>query len=245
MSELISQTGACFLRAVGLRHDAAWAGLDLVHLRPLGIARQAFDKGFDVRCDVFLVAAAGAMHEQGRQKAHAAQGGRLLIRRQEGVEEIAVVALRVVARLRPAGAGHQPEVLALQRDSARPVRPVVGQHFVEPQFLQRRHRIPLNRVHQHQKVRPRQPLLLGRHINGEVGVGGIQVVHIDVRHFACGSQQAAVDARVSPVWMGGQQVDAGSGVDVGGTWHGREHSATGRTTCWRVVGVALDVTCNI
>ena len=168
----------------------------------------------------------GAVQQHGRQKTHAAQRGGLLVRWQKGVEKIAVVALRVVRRFRPAGAGHQPQVLALQRAAFIAVGPAVGQYLIKPQLLQRWHRIPMDRVQQHDQFGPRQSCLLGRHVESVVGVARIQVLQRHTRRGLGRFHHRAVGMRFAPVGVRSQHVDVLAGARVCVGVQGSVHAVT-------------------
>ena len=149
-----------------------------------------------MRGDLVGAGAVRAVQQQRRQKAHAAQRGGLLVGRQKGVEEIAVVAVGAVRVLGAAGARDQPHVLAAQRLAAGAVGPAEGEHVVEPQLHERRHRVPVHRVQPHDQARVRERSLFGGGVDQVVRVQRVQVAHLDPRRQRPGRfDQRAAHAR--------------------------------------------------
>ena len=139
---------ACRRRAPGgavawrARSQAGHRARSSSDLGPVGIAGAAGPRRPRTCAATLVVArAVRAVQHQRRQEAHAAQRRGLLVGRQEGVEEVAVVALRAGS-----DASAPPVVATSHRSlpcsarAARAIGPAVGEHLVEPQLEQRRHR---------------------------------------------------------------------------------------------------------
>jgi hypothetical protein len=76
-----------------------------------------------------------------------------------------------------AGGRQHQRVLAAQRRAARPVSPAHLQHHVQPLLEQRRRGVPLHRKLERHHLGRLQGRLLGAHVDVEIGVAPIQVMH--------------------------------------------------------------------
>ena len=90
-----------------------------------------------------------------------------------------------------------------------PIGPAVAEHFVQPQFLQCGHAVPLDGVQQHHQLRGCQMRLLGGYVDVVVGVAGIQVAHLGLRYVQGGVAQLARHPRLAPVGVRRQYVNGG------------------------------------
>ena len=157
--------------------------------------------------DLALWGTVGTMQHHRRQEAHTAKCRSLFIRRQKCVEEVPVVALRVIRRFLATGTCHQPQVLSGQSFGAMAVGPAIAHYLIQPEFEQCGHGVPLHRVNQHNEARSRKFFLLGRNIDGVVRVSFIQIAEIHPAYGGCSIAQLAVDVRVAPVRVGCDNVN--------------------------------------
>ncbi len=243
VDQAAGEPGAVFHQAASLsgvvaradveRDDARRAGLELGDLRPVGVGGEALGVGLGVARDLGVARPVRPVQQERRQEAHAAQRRRLLVRRQEGVEEVAVVAVRPVRVLRPAGARDQPDVLAAQHVAAGAVGPAEGEHVVDPELEQGRHAVPVQRVLPDDQARGGERGLLGGGVDQVVGIERVQVAHRDPTRRARarpsavgGAHQASVRARELELGVGDDDEDLGAvgrgarGRGGGGLGHG-------------------------
>ena len=108
----------------------------------------------------------------------------------------AIVPLVLVRVLGAARADGVAPRLAVQRRAAVAVRPAVREHEVLPLLHERRRAVPVERVLPHDHIVRRSSCLLARHVDVEVGIALVQVVHGHVGHGARRGQQGALHARV-------------------------------------------------
>lgn len=145
--------------------------------------------------DLGLGGAVGAVEHLGRQPGHAAGARRLVIRQQELVQGMVVVPARGIGLLAAASGGDQPEVLAMQGGAAGPIGPAQAQHVVEPELLQGRHAVPVDRVQHDHQPGLLQRTLFGVDVDVEVRVEAVQVAQLDTFRRRGGSQGVEQGAR--------------------------------------------------
>ena len=126
--------------------------------------------------DLGLAQLVGGVHHEGPQPLHAAEPTRLLHRRQQLADGVAVVALVGVGlEVAAAGDGRHPR-LAAEAVAARAVGPAEFEHQVDPLLQQRRHAVPVEGVLQDHDVVCEEQLLFAGHVDVAVGVGLVEVV---------------------------------------------------------------------
>ena len=91
--------------------------------------------------------------------------------------------------------------------AARPVGPAKLKHKIEPFLDDGRRRIPVEGMLQHDEIMIEEKRLLMADIDGEIGIGGIEVVKSDAGQVADGVMKGTLDMRTGQAGMGKEDED--------------------------------------